>query len=431
MIDIKNLHQKFLNSSGISTDTRSIKPNKLFFALKGENFNGNQYAREAIKNGATYAIIDETIDETIDEKNDHLILVDDVLKTLQELASYHRNYLGIPVIALTGSNGKTTTKELITACLSAQFNITATKGNLNNHIGVPLTLLSMNSSTQIGVVEMGANHQKEIQALSKIAQPDYGLITNYGKAHLEGFGGIEGVIKGKSELYDHLRLHNKTAFVNADDRIQLEKSAGIERNTFGSSTADYPIDYLPETEFASVRFNGVTIKSNLTGFYNCSNIAAACAIAANFNVSVTEIKKAIENYVPRNNRSQIIKKNSATILLDAYNANPTSMNAALENLFKVANSYKIAILGDMFEVGKTALEEHQAIVNLAESGDINQLILIGETFGQTSSTEQKTKRFSDYNEAEAFLKGVNFSNTYCFIKASRGMALERIVDLIE
>ena len=344
---IEQLHSLFLECGSVSTDTRKIKNNDMFFALKGENFNGNTYAKKALEAGARYSIIDEVEYKT----SDKTILVDNVLETLQALATFHRLYLKIPILALTGSNGKTTTKELINSVLTQNFKTTATVGNLNNHIGVPLTLLSMNQNTEIGIVEMGANHQKEIEFLCNIAKPDFGYITNFGKAHLEGFGSVEGVIKGKSEMYDFLIANNKTIFVNSNDSIQVDKTESATRFTFGNNNSDANIRFKDAQPFVISLFKAEEIKSQLIGDYNFNNIAAAIAIGQYFKVAITDIKKAIEGYTPTNNRSQIIEKDSNKIILDAYNANPTSMHAALLN-FEKQKGNKIAVLGDMFELNK-------------------------------------------------------------------------------
>ena len=376
-MEINQLHALFLECSSVSTDSRKITKNAMFFALKGDNFNGNVYAKQALQDGAKYAIIDNETYVT----SAQTILVKDVLKTLQQLASFHRLYLKTPIIALTGSNGKTTTKELINATLSKKFNTTATAGNLNNHIGVPLTLLSMDKHTEIGIVEMGANHQKEIEFLCGIAKPDYGLITNFGKAHLEGFGGVEGVIKGKSEMYDFLITNNKTIFVNANDPIQVEKTKQAHIFTFGNdSNADVKIEFIEAQPNVKVRFNNLIINSHLIGEYNFTNIAVAIAIANYFKVDDKGIKEAIESYMPSNNRSQVIQTASHKIIMDAYNANPTSMRAALLNFEKLNDKIKVAILGDMFELGHEAEKEHQNIVDLASTQLLDKIILIGANF---------------------------------------------------
>ncbi|MDG1790885.1 MAG: UDP-N-acetylmuramoyl-tripeptide--D-alanyl-D-alanine ligase, partial [Flavobacteriaceae bacterium] len=339
---IKEIHQHFLNSSGISTDTRNIKNNSLFFALKGDHFNGNEFAHLALDKGACKVIIDEK-----KFMNDHSILVPNVLKTLQELASFHRTYLNIPIIALTGSNGKTTTKELVNVVLSKKFKTVATSGNFNNHIGVPLTLLNMDKSTELGIVEMGANHPGEIELLCTITKPDYGYITNFGKAHIEGFGSLEGVIKSKSELYQYLRATNKTVFVNDNDKNQKKKSEHIKKFTFGNESQNCAPQLIDSSNELLLLFEGLTIQSHLIGHYNFNNIAAAITMGSYFGVDRMNIKKAIESYVPNNNRSQIIKKETNTIILDAYNANPTSMMAALKNFIQSSSPNKIVFLGDM------------------------------------------------------------------------------------
>lgn len=417
------LHPLFLEYPNISSDTRNIKENSLFFALKGPNFNGNKFAAEALHKGAKYAIIDEQ-EYLVDER---FILVQDVLQTLQNLAAYHREYLGVKILALTGSNGKTTTKELLQAVLSQKFNTVATKGNLNNHIGVPLTLLSMNTKTEFGVVEFGANHPKEIEFLCKIAKPDFGLITNFGKAHLEGFGSTDGVIKAKTELYDFLKQHKKLAFINANDAVQMDKSKKLKRVTIGKN-ADISISLNSVDPFVSVVFKDVVIHSKMIGAYNFSNIAFAVGVGNYFKVGTSKIKDAIENYTPSNNRSQLIKKGTNTFLLDAYNANPTSMKAALDNFLKLHIQNKYIILGDMFELGSSAEAEHQLIVDYLKDALVAKIILLGENFYKTKLPSTK---FEKYKNKSDFLKKVSFSalsETNFLIKGSRGMQLEKLLE---
>ncbi len=425
-MSIQELHIVFLKSTGVCTDTRSLQSGQLYFALKGENFNGNKFAHQALKEGALKAIIDEKR-----YQNEDTILVKDVLQTLQELATYHRNYLNIPIIGLTGSNGKTTTKELINAVLSQKFKTYATQGNYNNHIGVPLTLLSMNTETEIGIVEMGANHQKEIEALCEIAQPNYGLITNFGKAHLEGFGGIEGVIKGKSELYAYLKKSNGIAFIYDLDPIQVKQSKGIGTiRTFGSLDSDYPTLLENTDPTVSIELNNKHITTQLIGAYNFTNIAVAAAVGAYFNMAHSEIKKGLESYIPDNNRSQVLTKGEHTIILDAYNANPTSMAAAIRNLNLQKKAHTIAFIGDMFEVGDTALQEHQEILKLANTLGIQEVYAVGPSFGKSTPENDKQWVFESY---DAFAKAYSFSIPYTstiLIKGSRGMRMERILEIL-
>ena len=420
---IEQLHSLFLECGAVSTDTRKIKNNDLFFALKGENFNGNSYATKALKTGAKFAVIDEK-EYQIPDKT---ILVENALETLQALARFHRIYLKLPIIALTGSNGKTTTKELINCVLSQNFKTTATLGNLNNHIGVPLTLLSMNQNTEIGIVEMGANHQKEIDFLCNIAKPDFGYITNFGKAHLEGFGSVEGVIKGKSEMYNYLIANNKTVFVNSNDKIQINKTEYAKRFTFGTKNTDADINFIEAQPFVISKFEDSIITSQLIGDYNFNNIAAAIAIGKYFNVDTISIKSAIESYRPTNNRSQIIEKASNKIILDAYNANPTSMRAALLNLEK-QEGHKTAILGDMFELGSEAISEHQTIADLAISLNIQSIILVGENFFTTITKSERLKKYYSYSKLEETVNISEIKDSTILIKGSRGMALERILN---
>ncbi|NGX84502.1 UDP-N-acetylmuramoyl-tripeptide--D-alanyl-D-alanine ligase [Aequorivita sp. KMM 9714] len=426
-MDIKTIHQYFLESSGVSTDSRNVPVKSIFFALKGDNFNGNMFAQEALDKGAFKVVIDE---KKFHKDTGETILVENVLVTLQQLAYFHRNYLGLHIISLTGSNGKTTSKELINAVLSQKFKTVATKGNLNNHIGVPLTLLSMDSETEIGIVEMGANHLGEIKMLSEIAKPDFGYITNFGKAHLEGFGSLEGVIQGKTELYQFLKDHNKKIFVNANDSKQLENSKGISRITFGDSNADYVIKLIDGSSHLLVEYNGTEIQSNLVGAYNFANVSAAIAIGAYLNVSVNDIKQGIENYVPSNNRSQLMQQGSNTILLDAYNANPTSMMAALENFKQTKGDNKVVFLGDMFELGTDSEAEHQNIVNFLKETNFAKVFLTGSNFYKAKNSASHIKQFKTFDDLKEMIKTQELENATVLIKASRGMALERILDLL-
>ncbi|MGB7842662.1 MAG: UDP-N-acetylmuramoyl-tripeptide--D-alanyl-D-alanine ligase [Salinimicrobium sp.] len=425
-MEIKELHQLFLNSSGISTDTRKIKPDSIFFALKGENFNANDFAIEALERGAKYAVIDEQPRK----QNRQSILVSNVLETLQELASYHRNFLKLPILALTGSNGKTTTKELINVALSRKYTTVATTGNLNNHIGVPLTLLSMNSKTDIGIVEMGANHQKEIEFLCRIAQPDYGFITNFGKAHLEGFGSEEGIVTSKKELYAFLKEHQKMLFLNFDDPRQKEERSYPRNYSFGEdSEASLKLKYLHNREYAGIASNALEVHSKLLGQYNAKNLAAAFAISTYFEVPEEETKAALEAYIPANNRSQVVEKNGQKIILDAYNANPTSMTEAIENLKRMESGSKSVILGDMFELGALAEEEHQQLVNNIEDSGLDNIYLVGENFFETSTSEN-IKKFRSFEDFRSAFHPDEIANSLLLIKGSRGMALERVLELL-
>lgn len=420
MMNIEQLYRLYTQTYLVDTDTRKIREGSMFFAIKGDNFNGNEFAAEALKSGASYAIIDEAEFNTLP----NAILVNNTLETLQKMANFHRRQLAIPIISLTGSNGKTTTKELINAVLSKKYETVATAGNLNNHLGVPLTLLSMTPKTEIGIIEMGANHLKEIEFLCSVAEPNYGLITNFGKAHLEGFGDFEGVIKGKSELYDFLRLNKGTIFINTDDELQVKQSLGINAIEFNSNA----IKFVEASPFVKVQFNKTIIESNLIGKYNYSNIAVAVAVGNYFDISENNIKNAIENYIPKNNRSQIIQKGTNKIILDAYNANPTSMQAALENFAQMKDKNKIVFLGDMFELGKDSKTEHEKIANLATSYNFSKVFLIGKAF---STTGVKNAFVSE--SYESFKNSTNYSNinnATILIKGSRGMALERLLDLL-
>ncbi|WP_340066153.1 UDP-N-acetylmuramoyl-tripeptide--D-alanyl-D-alanine ligase [Ascidiimonas aurantiaca] len=423
-MEIEKLYTRFLESTGASTDSRSITPECIFFALKGDHFDGNLFAKNALDQGAAMAVIDNPSYE-IPGKT---LLVSNVLETLQKLATHHRRQLKTPLISLTGSNGKTTTKELIHAVISTSYRTVATTGNLNNHIGVPLTLLRLQPDTQIGIIEMGANHQKEIAFLCEIAEPDYGLITNYGKAHLEGFGGVQGVIKGKSELYDHLKTHKKHIFYYREDPIQVEKLKTYSRkSSFGpTSEADLTILMKSTEPFVTLEVNNTEIKSNLIGSYNFNNIAYAIAIGKHFQVPITLIKQAIEAYVPKNNRSQILQKGRNRIILDAYNANPSSMKVVLENFEKNTDPQKLVILGDMFELGEDAAAEHQYIADLAARLNNTEVLLVGEHFHNTLT---QSKKFRSYEDLETWLRAHLPENKTVLIKGSRGMALERILDL--
>ena len=425
---IAEIHRLFLQCTSISTDTRKIENNCMFVALKGENFDANTFAEEALAKGAKYVIVDNPTYAT----SDKTIFVVDSLIALQQLATYHREYLKIPIVALTGSNGKTTTKELIQVVLAKKFKTKATKGNLNNHIGVPLTLLSFSKETEIGIVEMGANHQKEIEFLCEIAKPDYGYITNFGKAHLEGFGGIEGVIKGKSEMYTYLKANSKTVFVNLDDAIQNDKTIDFNRITFSQkdTSANVFINEISANPFVKIKTLTTEINSHLIGLYNTNNINAAITIGNYFGVSTSDIKEAIESYIPENNRSQLINKDSYEIILDAYNANPSSMKVALENFIQLDKTNKIAILGDMYELGEESLAEHKYIVDFLTKNSSFECYFIGKYFFENKSENANFHFYESFEMFSNSLRNTNWKDKTILIKGSRGMALERTLEYI-
>lgn len=428
LMDIKYIHSLFLKCQSVSIDTRKIEANSLFVAIKGERFDANTFAKEALQKGASYVVIDNN-DFFIDDRT---ILVKDSLVALQELAKFHRDYLKLPIIALTGSNGKTTTKELINVVLSRKYKTKATVGNLNNHIGVPLTLLSFNSETEIGIVEMGANHKKEIEFLCELAKPDYGYITNFGKAHLEGFGGVEGVIEGKSEMYQYLSANDKLAFINLEDPIQVEKAKKLKNYSFGinKENAAVNISGIKANPFVEVAYGDWIIQSHLIGLYNANNINAALAIGKYFEVADGEIKTALESYVPENNRSQLLMKGTNEIILDAYNANPSSMAVAIANFLQLEKPNKIMVLGDMFELGEESLSEHKSLIDSLLTEDSVNCFFVGLAF-YTNKTEKE--HFSFYETFDAFadaIKAIKVENSCILIKGSRGMALERTLDFL-
>ena len=428
-MDIKYIHGLFLQCSSVSIDTRKIEQNSLFVAIKGERFDANTFAKEALEKGAAYVIIDNE-SYYIDQRT---ILVEDSLIALQELAKFHRDYLKLPIIALTGSNGKTTTKELINVVLSRKFKTTATVGNLNNHIGVPLTLLSFTSETEIGIVEMGANHKKEIEFLCELATPNYGYITNFGKAHLEGFGGVEGVIEGKSEMYKYLSANDKLAFINLEDPIQVERSKSLKSYSFGinKTNADVNITSIKANPFVTIGYSDLVVQSHLIGLYNANNINAALTIGKYFGVTDSEIKDALESYIPENNRSQLVQKGSNQIILDAYNANPSSMSVAIENFLQLDNTNKIMILGDMFELGDESLQEHKAIVAMLSKDENVKCYFVGSAFYESKIEKDNFWFYDTFESFSNDLSEMKFDNSTILIKGSRGMALERTLEFIE
>lgn len=435
MISIEHLYELYLAHSNISTDSRKITPDCLFFALKGESFDGNRFAAQALAAGAAYAIVD---DKTVVE-NDRFLLVEDVLKALQDLAHFHRMQLHIPLIAITGSNGKTTTKELVAAVLSAHYPAFATSGNLNNHIGVPLSLLSIGPKTEVAVIEMGANHQGEIDFLCQIAAPSHGLITNIGKAHLEGFGGIEGVKKGKSELYRWLASSNGTAFINRDEAFLEDLAKPVAKKVFYKRSTqptlaevDLEVQLLATQPFIQVAFldrktgNLQEVNTQLFGAYNFNNVMTAIALGKYFKVPADKIAQAIEAYVPSNNRSQLLEKAGNHFVLDAYNANPSSMRQAILSFRAMEGKNKIALLGDMLELGEESLFEHEQIAQLAQMQHFEQVILVGANF-QKVAEQYHLLHFPDVLSLKKWFEQQGFSDRYFLIKGSRGMQLERLL----
>jgi UDP-N-acetylmuramoyl-tripeptide--D-alanyl-D-alanine ligase len=426
-MDIKKLHHLFLKSKGISTDTRNIKNGQIFFALKGDNFNGNKYAQAAIDNGATYAIIDELEYA----KTKQFILVDDVLESLQELAAFHRGFLAIPIIAITGTNGKTTTKELINTILSRKYNTVATKGNLNNHIGVPLTLLSMNKNTQIGIVEMGANHVGEIEKLCLIAKPDYGLITNIGTAHLEGFGSVESIVKAKNELYHFIAGTKGSLFVNGDDDLLMKLSVENSRKIYSeNSNHSCKAKMLKSDTFLKLEWKEQQITTKLVGAYNFQNALAAICIGQYFKVNNEDVISAIKEYEPGNQRSQLMETGNNKLIIDAYNANPTSMRLAVENFAHISAKNKLLILGDMLEMGESAYSEHKKMIDLVSKLKFKHTYFVGKEFMKFDEKRSKNKFFSNVSELNKYLKKQATKNNFVLLKASRGIGLERTIPFL-
>ncbi len=431
---IEQLYQHFLKHPQVCTDTRDIQANSIFFALKGANFDGNKFAEQALNSGSALAVIDNPEYK----KDDRFFLVKDVLTALQDLANYHRKQLSIPVIGITGSNGKTTSKELVNIVLSKKYKVLATKGNLNNHIGVPLTLLSITKEHEVAIIEMGANHQGEIAQLCSIAEPDLGIITNIGKAHLEGFGGIEGVKKGKSEIYKYLLEKKGKVFVHGDDEVLAELAFSNDKITYGTKKLYDIVGAIVNTgaEYISfqwaTRYTASSLKSapvvatQLVGIYNYHNLLCAACVGNYFKVEDELINQALTEYTPSNNRSQLQKTENNTLILDYYNANPTSMNAAIENFANLKHENKVAILGDMLELGEESQKEHEAIIQLLKQKNI-QALLVGPLFcnAGNGSTFQL---FSNSDDANTYLKSNPIKNATILIKGSRGIKLEKVVD---
>jgi len=422
----EKIFNAFLEKRLVTTDSRNIPSGSLFFALKGENFNGNAFATDALAQGAAYAIVDEVFNEGgFDEQ---LIVVNDALKALQNLAADYRNTFQFPVLAITGSNGKTTTKELVREVIAKKFKVYATEGNLNNHIGVPLTMLRVPADCEFAIIEMGANHQKEIALYCDIVHPDFGLITNIGKAHLEGFGGVEGIIKGKGELFDSLRANKKIGFVNTELPHLTSMIQTMNHVAYGFNADPFRIEIMKETPTLDFRFSvnaGATYihcLTQLAGTYNLYNIASAIAIGNYFQIADHEIADAIAAYNPSNNRSQLWNSGKNHVILDAYNANPSSMEVALRNLVHFENSF--FILGDMFELGEYCKQEHERIVNLAKELNLDGYF-VGEFF-----SEVYAKSFISVEALRAFLISNPVENKTLLLKGSRGMRLEQLKDLL-
>jgi UDP-N-acetylmuramoyl-tripeptide--D-alanyl-D-alanine ligase len=429
-MQIEEIYEKFKASNGITTDTRKIGEGQMFFALKGEKFNANNFAEQALAEGASFAVVDEMEHA----QNQQCILVDDVLETLQKLANFHRKTFNIPVIGLTGSNGKTTNKELLTRVLSKKYKVHATKGNLNNHIGVPLTLLEMPTDTEMAVIEMGANHQKEIAMLSRICEPTHGFITNLGKAHLEGFGGEEGVRKGKGELFDFLKNYRGTTFVNQTDEkvVSLTKEKNLMLVVYYGAD-EFALKMISESPKVSFQIpdNETIYTTHIGGKYNFDNMQTAFAVGRFFGVSHTDAAQVIADYNPDNNRSQVIEKGSNSFLMDAYNANPSSMAASVKNFGNLkTEKQKVVILGDMFELGEYSETEHSALGKLVSEQDFDTVVLYGENMQHALAQLPKAYYFTDKFSLHNWLIEKAFANTYFLVKGSRGVGLESVLTVM-
>ncbi len=432
-MEIPELYKLYLKHPSIQTDTRKLAQDDIFFALKGPNFNANLFARQALESGAAYAIVDEEPEQP----NERIIKVADTLKALQDLAGYHRMQFEnpasgrkIPFIAITGSNGKTTSKELVHAVLSSTYKTYTTEGNLNNHIGIPLTLLKIRPDAEIAIIEMGANHQKEIEGYCRYTRPTHGIITNCGKAHLEGFGGVEGIKKGKGELFDYLRENNGTAFVMWDYDYLREMSAGIAHViTYGTHSATVTGTVQNSSGLLEVTITNDaelgSIKTNLVGEYNLPNILLAVAVGKYFKVPAEKIRAALENYLPSNSRSQLIEKNSNKIILDAYNANPTSMKAAIENFAKMDGESKVLLLGGMMELGQESLHEHQQLIELIKKYSWKNVVLVG---GDFSKVTHPFINFDNSVQAREWYQQQHYSDASVLIKGSRSTQMEKVLE---
>lgn len=429
-MDIQQLYELFLQTPKVTTDTRNCAKDSIFIALKGATFNGNEYASEAIKQGCSYAIVDE--EKYADSKN-NILLVEDCLSTLQELAHHHRSQFKIPVIAITGTNGKTTTKELVSAVLSQEYKVLCTKGNFNNHIGVPLTLLDITKEHEIAIIEMGANHVGEIKKLAEIADPNYGLITNVGYAHLEGFGSFENILKTKGELYDYIRNRKDgKIFIDHENAYLQGIAEGLTTIEYGTEKGVFVIGKVVSNDpYLTFKWqfsqNPHVVHTHLIGEYNLSNALAAITIGKYFGIKSSLVCLALENYVPTNNRSQLKETPKNKLIIDAYNANPTSMMAALNNFSKMGLEHKALILGDMRELGENSLAEHQKIVDFIEEKKFDTVFLIGENFSNTKNNYNHFDNISDFDD---FLMKNPLRDYYILIKGSRGIELEKCIDLL-
>lgn len=423
-MNIEQFYPLYLKAEKVTIDSRKINTNDIFFAFSGDNFNAASLAEKAIDDGALAAIVE---DKSFENAEKNIFYVKSTLEFLQNLAVHHRNQLQIPIIGLTGSNGKTTTKELIHAVLSQKYNVQYTYGNLNNHIGVPLTILSIKPEHEMAVIEMGANHQKEIELLCTLAQPNFGYITNFGKAHLEGFGGFEGVIKGKSELYDYLKNYRQTILVNENDQIQVEKTTEYQSKiTFGKRTSDYFFEIFSNDHFVGLDYRDTKALSQLTGDYNFTNLCAAASFGLHFGIEISQIKEAIQAYTPTNMRSQVVKRGGKTLVLDTYNANPSSMMASLHN-FITFDGTKTIVIGDMLELGEESVVEHINILKTAHDLGFNEIITVGKHF---KAVNDSSKSFENTAELIAYLSSNKIQSKNVLLKASRGISLEKAIDFI-
>ena len=429
-MNIKALYSFFIKYYTISIDSRKIKKDSIFFGIKGNNFDGNDFVLEAIKKGAKYAVSNNYL---LTNKIANIFYFEDPLKTLQDLATYHRKKINPKIIAITGSNGKTTTKNLFNNVLSQKFRTIATRGNLNNHIGVPLTLLSIKKKTEVAIIEMGANQFNDIQELSEIAQPDIGIITNFGEAHLEKFGSKEGIIKGKSELYNFLKEKEREIIINIDDNKQVKLLKEYPYYSYGTRKNANVIlkKYSLINDRVVIGLENIKIETQLKGDFNFYNVAAAIAIGKFFSITNEQIKKGIENYIPKENRGETLYKNTNKIFLDAYNANPSSMKESLKFFFKInTKKNKILILGDMLELGKYAIEKHREIIDFIEKNNFEKAFLVGDIFSKIKVNQNNIFLFKEKKEIESYLREENLKNKYFFIKASNSMMLNTIVKFL-